>query len=108
MAKRSVNREHGGTLFTCHAPKASAVFVAGTFNEWNTSATPLERDKNGTWTAKLDLTPGRYEYKFLVDGEWCCEPGCKDAAACPHCPRCVGNEFGTMNRVMEVPPREAA
>lgn len=93
----------GGTLFSCHAPAAGAVSVAGTFNDWNPTATPLTLQAGGTWAATLDLPPGRHEYKFVVDGEWCCEPGCETA---DHgCPRCVPNPFGTMNRVAEVPAR---
>lgn len=92
-----------GTEFTCHAPDAGAAFVAGTFNDWNPTATPMTRDADGTWAVALDLPPGRYEYKFVVDGAWCCEPGCETAHH--GCPKCVANPFGTMNRVVEVPAR---
>ena len=93
----------GGTLFSCHAPAAGAVSVAGTFNDWSPTATPLTRQADGTWTATLGLAPGRYEYKFVVDGEWCCEPGCESAYH--GCPKCVPNPLGTMNRALEVPAR---
>lgn len=92
-----------GTLFSCRAPEAGIVCVAGTFNGWDPAASPLTRRADGTWAATLDLPPDRYEYKFVVDGEWCCEPGCDDPA--PNCPHCVPNSFGTMNRVVEVPAR---
>lgn len=50
----------------------------------------------------LKLAPGRYEHKVVVDGEWCCEPGCTVLSVeCP-CPHCIMNDFGTMNRVLEV------
>jgi hypothetical protein len=42
--------------------------VAGTFNDWNTTATPLKKSGDGEWKAELQLLPGRYEYKLLVDG----------------------------------------
>lgn len=88
------------TRFTCTAPAAKAVFVAGTFNDWNPTATPLKRGPKGVWSADIELAPGRYEFKFLVDGVWCCEPSCDE----PHdgCAKCVPNAFGTMNRVIEV------
>ena len=89
-----------GTALSCQAPKAKVVCVAGTFNDWDPGATPLERRADGTWAATLNLPPGRYEYKFVVDGEWCCEPGCD--LAYNDCPKCVANPFGTMNRVIEV------
>ena len=87
-----------GTALSCRAPKA--VCVAGTFNDWNPTATPLTRQADGTWAATLALPRGRHEYKFVVDGEWCCEPGCETVYQ--GCPKCVPNPSGTMNRVVEV------
>ncbi len=87
------------TVFDCHSETASAVFLAGSFNNWSPTATPMKRDSAGNWMVSLPLAPGRYEYKFVLDGEWCCEPGCKYTG---HCPHCIVNEFGTMNRVLEV------
>ena len=89
-----------GTQFSCHAPEAGIVYLAGTFNDWDPVATPLTRRADGTWAVALDLPPGRYEYKFVVDGRWCCDPGCKEPSE--SCPKCVPNSFGTMNRVVEV------
>jgi 1,4-alpha-glucan branching enzyme len=76
------------------------VFVAGTFNDWNPSAQAMMKSPNGEWAAELRLAPGRYEYKFFVDGVWCCEPHLRNEA-------CAGDEgapnaFGTMNRVLLV------
>ena len=92
-----------GTLFSCRAPHAGIVYLAGTFNGWDPAATTLTRRADGTWAATLDLPPGRYEYKYVVDGRWCCEPGREEPAA--GCPHCVRNSFGTMNRLAEVPAR---
>ncbi len=86
--------------FSCHAPKAQAVFVAGTFNDWKEDATPLhDHQPNGKWTGTVPLSPGRYEYKFVVDGQWSCEPGTAESREDP---KCCPNSFGTMNRVLEV------
>ncbi len=99
---RAKNNMSRAADFSCKAPAASRVFVAGTFNDWKTDATPLFQHKpGGEWTGSLPLPPGRHEYKFVVDGQWCCEPGCKDDHAA--CPNCVPNSFGTMNRFVEVP-----
>jgi 1,4-alpha-glucan branching enzyme len=86
--------------FSCFAPTAGAVFLAGTFNGWNPEATPLVKDAEGRWDVTLDLIPGHYEFKFVVDGAWCCEPGLPEP--CPGCPSCVPNRFGTMNCKLEV------
>ena len=88
------------TVFACDSDTATALFLAGSFNNWSPKTTPMTRDNRGHWTVSLPLAPGRYEYKFVVDGEWCCEPGCTYKEV--HCPHCTMNEFGTMNRVVEV------
>lgn len=99
------------TPFVCHAAEATKIFLAGTFNNWDPQANLMERTPDGAWRIDLELEPGRYEYKFVVDGQWCCEPAREDAAGCPQCvrdgnemkcPDCVPNGFGTMNRVIEV------
>jgi 5'-AMP-activated protein kinase regulatory beta subunit len=86
--------------FFCQAPLAQAVFVAGTFNDWRPEATPLRRQTDGHWPTTLPLPYGHHEFKFIVDGQWCCEPGCEHEYR--GCPKCCANEFGTMNRVLEV------
>ncbi len=50
------------------------MFVAGNFNEWNAYASPLRKLRNGRWSLHLRLKPGRYEYRFLVDGIWRPDP----------------------------------
>jgi 1,4-alpha-glucan branching enzyme len=87
------------TVFVCHGDGAESVFLAGSFNDWDTTCTPMERRGDGSWKAELELAPGRYEYKFIVDGTWCCEPGRPDV----ECADCVPNPFGSMNRAIEVP-----
>jgi 1,4-alpha-glucan branching enzyme len=97
------NEKHGparSVTFSCFAPTARAVFLAGTFNGWNPEATLLVKDAEGRWDATLDLVPGYYEFKFAVDGAWCCEPGLPEPTRA--CPSCVPNRFGTMNCKMEV------
>jgi len=56
--------------FTYTDTKAKAVFVAGEFNHWSTTATPMKRDESGKWTAQVALRPGQHAYKFFVDGHW--------------------------------------
>ncbi|MBL8112934.1 MAG: glycogen-binding domain-containing protein [Acidobacteria bacterium] len=86
--------------FSCKAPEAERVFLAGTFNAWDPTATAMQRDSSGTWFLLLDLAPGAYEYKFVLDGEWCCEAGSGEPAECGR--TCVANAFGTMNSVITV------
>lgn len=86
--------------FTCDAPDAQTVVLVGEFNQWSVVADPMKRGRNGKWTATVNLAPGRYEYKFLIDGCWCCEPGEPDAFCGG--PDRAPNPLGTMNRVIEV------
>jgi len=85
----------------CHAFKARTVLLTGAFNAWRQDATPLHSHRpKGKWTVTLRLPPEHYEYKFVVDGKWCCDPGCEPELQ--GCPQCAPNDFGTMNRVLEV------
>jgi hypothetical protein len=59
-----------GVTFTCRAPSAKAVFLAGDFNGWSATAQALALDKDGAWSATVALTPGDHEYKYVVDGAW--------------------------------------
>ena len=85
----------------CDAPQAGSVFVAGTFNDWSTTVTPLHRSPSGLWKTTLRLPAGTYEYKFVVDGAWCCVPGAADDMT-PPCEDCVPNTLGTLNRLVVV------
>jgi hypothetical protein len=47
------------------------VKVAGSFNNWQPE--PMARVGN-KWSILLELEPGEYQYKFIVDGQWLCDP----------------------------------
>ncbi len=57
-----------------------AVYLAGSFNEWNTTKLKMEGpDADGFYAAKVDLPVGRHEYKFVVNGtEYHADPGNRD------------------------------
>jgi hypothetical protein len=55
-------------------PAATIVAVAGTFNGWNQSQYLFERVGN-EWVCRINLPPGKYQYKFIVDGNWLVDPG---------------------------------
>jgi hypothetical protein len=75
QASAGVSRVDDGIEFTYSDPYAGSVNLAGQFNNWSANATPLEKDDEGTWRVVLDLAPGAYEYKFVVNGsEWIADP----------------------------------
>ncbi len=55
---------------------AKTVSLAGTMNDWNAGAMPLAGpDKDGVWSATVELVSGRHQYKFVVDGSrWLQDP----------------------------------
>jgi len=55
--------------FRLQAPDAKNVSLIGEFNDWNPSATPMKLTDSGYWETTLELRPGAYDYKFLVDGK---------------------------------------
>ena len=52
---------------------SNLITIAGDFNNWNPLSHPFIR-KNGEWVCKLKLNPGRYHYKFVIDGVWTLDP----------------------------------
>lgn len=46
------------------------VFLAGTFNDWDPGATPMEEVSPGTYAVTLELEPGAWPYKFVEFAEW--------------------------------------
>ena len=100
MGQKNAMLERKATRISCRAPEAKEVFLVGTFNDWRPRATPMIREGKGEWGARLELVPGRYEFKYVVDGQWCYEPGFPDQAC--ECEGCVPNVFGTLNRILEV------
>ena len=72
---------------------AQSVSLAGSFNDWSTSAAPLA-DRGGVWEATIELAPGSYQYKFVVNGnQWLTDESAKSFA---------DDGFGGKNSVVEV------
>ena len=60
--------DEDGVTFTLQASDAEDAFIAGDFNSWHPSQDSMYRDSTGTWVITLQLKPGRYEYKYVIDG----------------------------------------
>jgi CubicO group peptidase (beta-lactamase class C family) len=64
----------GNTTFRLKGyPSATIVALAGTFNNWNQSQTLCARESD-EWICRVDLKPGKYTYKFVIDGNWITDP----------------------------------
>ncbi len=93
MAK-SVSKGKRRITFEIEAPPGSVVAVAGSFNDWDPQRKALV-DKTGTgnYRGTLMLDKGTYEYKFVVDDNWCVDP---------RNPNFQVTGMGTMNSVLVV------
>ncbi len=75
------------------------MYVAGDFNQWSASATPLPYDNRaGAHGTYLQIPPGRYRYRLIVDGCWKADPFNQHRQV---------NEYGEMNSVLVVPDPRA-
>jgi len=71
-----------GVLFTVEAPGAERVQLVGDFNGWIMEGSEMQNDGR-FWRKVLNLDPGRYLYRFVVDGQWQADPVNAQAEACP-------------------------
>jgi 1,4-alpha-glucan branching enzyme len=62
------------TEFSLYAPEAGEVLLAGNFCDWQGEKCRMRRGRDGSWKKSLKLKPGRYEYRFVVDGHWWTDP----------------------------------
>jgi hypothetical protein len=83
----------GEVQFAARFDSARRVQIAGDFNNWSSLSTPLMAADTGTWSTRLALPPGRYRYRFVVDGAWTNDP---------HNPSVETNEYGELNNILEV------
>ncbi|GJM18721.1 MAG: hypothetical protein DHS20C14_09340 [Phycisphaeraceae bacterium] len=97
-------------LFGCRATSSGALFVqpmsigrrvciAGEFNWWSPERAPMRPNEGlGVHELRVELAPGTYRYRIVVDGRWCTDE---------HNPDRMRNEFGEADNVVRVGPRSA-
>ena len=83
-------------MFSFESNQAKEVILLGDFNNWNPKTHPMKSKGNGSWERTVIIPPGRYEYKFLVDGKWAEDPRNEQYSS---------NCFGTCNSVLNVTPK---
>jgi len=62
-----------GVVFTVEAPDAAHVQLAGDFNAWTPDGNDME-PVGRVWKKMVKLPPGRYRYRYVIDGEWRNDP----------------------------------
>ncbi len=85
--------QRGVALFRLDAPAALSVKLAADFTTWDRRPVDLVREVEGPWRLTVELPPGRYAYRFLVDGEWADDPQCRDREP---------NPYGSANSIIVV------
>ena len=93
-SKKKIYRRR--VTFSLKAPSAREVSLVGDFNNWDAGANSMKMDRDGSWKVSIIFPPGRYEFKFFVDGKW--REGSKDEQTVPNC-------FGTLNNVLIIPEK---
>jgi len=72
---------------------AQKVAITGDFLQWAPQGVPLSYDGREIWRTALDLPPGQYQYRLIVDGAWSDHPQAEKR---------VPNPFGSENCVLVV------
>jgi chromosome partitioning protein len=62
-----------GVMFTIEAPGAERVQLAGDFNGWDLQGSDMS-PAGRIWKTVVPLEPGRYRYRYVVDGQWQSDP----------------------------------
>lgn len=96
--KKNMSKTGRSARVTFTAPQlnhADSVHVVGDFNDWDKSANPLQKRKDGRFSGTISLDAGReYRFKYLVgEDQWI-----NDDAADKYIP----NDYGGDDSVVEV------
>jgi 1,4-alpha-glucan branching enzyme len=94
--RSTANKVRREVAFILSSPEAEEVYLCGDFNEWSPRGLPMiRRNKDLCWEKRLMLLPGRYQYKFIVNGVWIHNPDALEN---------VPDGHGSLNSVLEVQP----
>jgi chromosome partitioning protein len=89
-----VSQINEAAIFVSLYPRANFVQVAGDFNNWQPTEMPMEKvGESGVWQTKINLPPGKYQYRLVVDGMWQQDP---------YNDNTILNPYGEYNSVLEV------
>ncbi len=89
----NMNKGKRRITFKLNSKDAESVHLVGDFNNWTPGRHPMQKNADGLWEKAVMLAPGRYEYKFQVDGKWRL-----DIESTERC----RNAFGTENCILNV------
>jgi len=61
--------ENGIVRFIFDRKSSKQVYLVGDFNNWDEHSHPMKL-VDGNWMIEIQLAPGEYEFKYLVDKIW--------------------------------------
>jgi chromosome partitioning protein len=89
-----VSQANDAVSFVTLYPRAQSVQIAGDFNGWQPAKMPMQKvGESGVWQLSAKLSPGKYRYRLVVDGQWQQDPY-NDTTEL--------NPFGGYNSIVEV------
>ena len=89
-----VSQVNDAVMFVTLYPHAKNVAIAGDFNNWQPEQTDMTKvGQSGVWQTKMNLNPGRYRYRLVVDGQWQQDP---------YNEMVESNPFGEHDSILEV------
>jgi chromosome partitioning protein len=89
-----VSQINDAVVFVTLYPRAQSVQIAGDFNNWQPEQHMMEKvGDTGVWQTQMNLGPGRYRYRLVVDGQWQQDPYNESTEM---------NPFGGFNSVVEI------
>lgn len=98
MTKTQLKTKKGAVKVTFELPaavQADQAAVVGEFNNWDPTATPMKRKKDGSFSVAVNLEGGKeYRFKYYLDrSRWLNDPNSD---------RLVPNIFGSQDSVVAV------
>ncbi|MBN2407133.1 MAG: hypothetical protein JXJ19_05500 [Elusimicrobia bacterium] len=91
IAERADIKREVSHTFILSGVQAVTVSVVGDFNSWEPE---IMEKKDGVWTVTLTLSPGNYQYGYIINGkEWLSDPGAD---------RYADDGFGNKNAIIGI------
>jgi 1,4-alpha-glucan branching enzyme len=85
--------KNGKVKFVWRNAVADRVFLVGDFNRWDERSHPMRKTKGRNFELEVKIPPGRYQFKYLVDGIWWNDPDAEEY---------VDNFWGSEDSVIQV------
>lgn len=86
---------NAGVLFVQPMSVGKQVFIAGDFNGWSAMSLPMTKnDRLGVYERLVQIPPGRWQYRLVIDGHWT-----HDSVN----PNTQSNPFGGLNSILDIP-----